>query len=295
MKHSKAGLGLRLIPADHIGVGHGTCGDKLALTQGFNGPQAIPVLGGVFKIQPLRGLLHLAAQRLTQRLLFALQKLLCLLHTPPVLHLWHLRPAEAVALLHMVIQAGPLFSDVTGKFFITAWQAKDRLDGLNDLLGTAAAAIGPEIGGAVILDAVGKGDLRIGLPQVQPQIGIALVILQKDVVFGHIVLDKRTFQHQSLKFRGGADGLKMVYQRDHTAGLCRMRGRVLEILADAVLQFFGLAHIDHRIRSILHQIDAGLRRQRIGGLFQFISRHKPLRRQSCPKRVGAWDSHVIRV
>ena len=174
----------------------------------------------------------------------------------------------------MIIQAGTAFADVTREFLAAAWHAEGRADGVDHLLRSASAAVGAEILCAVVLDAVRKRDPRICLAQVEPQIGIALVILQQDVVLGHIVLDERAFEHQRLELRGRADRLEMVDERDHAARLRIVGGRILKVLADAVLQFFRLADVDDRIARVLHQIDAGLIRQRQRGLFQFFPGHR---------------------
>ena len=158
-------------------------------------------------------------------------------------------------------------------------QAEGGADGIDHLLGTSAAAVRAEVLRAVVLDAGCQRDHRIRLPQIDAQIGIALVILEQDVVLRHIVLDKRTFQHQRLELRRRRNCLKVVNLRDHTPCLWRMRGGLLKILAHPVLQFFRLADINHRIACVLHEIDARLVRQRQCGLLQFFLCHMRSPRQ----------------
>ena len=92
---------------------------------------------------------------------------------------------------------------------------------------------------------------------IQTEIGIPLVIFKKNIILGHIALDKRTFQHQSFKLRASHDDIKIIHLAHHQPGFGRMGSRILEILADTVFQFLRLAHIDNRILCIPHQIHAG--------------------------------------
>ena len=52
---------------------------------------------------------------------------------------------------------------------------------------------------AVVTHFVFHGDGGICLPHIHPQIGIALGVLQQNIVLGHMPLDQAAFQHQSLK------------------------------------------------------------------------------------------------
>ena len=48
---------------------------------------------------------------------------------------------------------------------------------------------------------------------------VALVVLQKDVVPGHVLLDERVLQHQRLELAAHDDGVEVVHQPDHGVGL----------------------------------------------------------------------------
>ena len=52
-----------------------------------------------------------------------------------------------------------------------------------------------------------------------------------------------------------------------------MGGRILKILADTVLEFFGLADIDNRTGLILHDVDARLIWKRKRLVLEFFKRH----------------------
>ena len=142
-----------------------------------------------------------------------------------------------------------------------------------NLLWAPSPAVGAEIARAVVRDARGQRDDGIGLTQVDAQVGVALIVLEQDVVFRHIVLDERAFEHERLELRRGGDRLKMIDIRHHFARFCIVRRRILKILADAVFQFFCLADVDHGPGGVFHQINARLIGQRQRGLLQFLTGH----------------------
>ena len=148
--------------------------------------------------------------------------------------------------------------------------AAHRLDGQP---GLPPAAEGAEIFRAVVRRFSHQGEAGVGRAGIQPHKGIALVVLQQDVVPGHVALDERVFQDQGLELRGDENGVEMVHLGHHGPGLFVVGGGVLEILADAVFQLFGLAHIDHLTGFVHHQIDPRGQRQIVGLLPQLILGH----------------------
>ena len=273
VQHRKAGLRLRLVPADDVGVRHRACRDELLLPEQLNGAQTVAVFRRALKAQLLGCSLHLLLQLLTQALVLALEQKDGLLQPRVIVRLLHAGPAPAVAALHLIVQAGPLPADVAREFFGATRQAERRAQGVDDLLRAPAASVGAEIARAVIRDARGQRDDGIVLAQVDAQVGIALVVLEQDVVFRHIVLDERAFEHERLELRRGGDRLEMIDIRHHFARFCIMRRRILKILADAVFQFFCLADVDHGPGGVFHQINARLIGQRQRGLLQFLTGH----------------------
>ena len=97
------------------GAAHRTGGRalrRLPLAQDFDGLDAIPEGGGLLKAQVLCGPLHLLLQLAGHQAHPALQELHREVHAAVVLLRRHLRPAEAVAPAHVVVQAGPLLPDI---------------------------------------------------------------------------------------------------------------------------------------------------------------------------------------
>ena len=181
-------------------------------------------------------------------------------------------PAIAVAFVHVEVQAGPLLADVPGELLSAGGQAQGGAQGIDDGLGVLPAGIGAEIPGPVLRHLAGQGEPGIGLVG-QADIGIALVVLEQDVIPGLVPLDEGALQHQGLELAVGDDHVEVVDLADHGPGLLGMGGGVLKILGDPIFQRLGFAHIDDGVLGILHDIYARLQGQTVGFFFQFVKGH----------------------
>ena len=244
----------------------------LLLAQSGDGVDAVPQRRRLLEPQGLRLRLHLGGHLPQELLALSLQQLAGLADAAVVLLRRHLRTAEAVAPAHVEIQAGPLRPDVPGELAAAGGQPQRRAHGVQGLTGLKPAAEGAEILRSVVGVLVHHGEAGIGAPG-QPDKGVALVVLQQDVVAGHMPLDEGVFQHQGLKLAGDENGVEPVHLGHHLPGLDRVSGAVLEILAHPVFQFFRLAHINDPAGLVHHQIDAGSQGQVIGLFPQFVLGH----------------------
>ena len=261
VQHREAALCLALIVADHVGARHGACRNELTLTERFDRKQAVAQRGGAFKIERFSGRLHLGAQFLRRFLVFSLEHL----HSLPDACAIFLRAARelapCVAVVHVVVEAGPILPEVARKLLPAARKLERQPERVDHMLRNKASAVGAEILRTVVLHARGQLDHRVFLMQIDAQIGIALIVLQKDIIFRHVPLDKRAFQHKRLKLRPRNDHVEVIDLRDHPPGFRRMGGGILKILAHAVFELFCLADINDRVGLVLHDVDAGLIRQ----------------------------------
>ena len=133
-------------------------------------------------------------------------------------------------------------------------------------------AEGAEVPGPVLGDAVGEGEAGVGLVREADE-GVALVVLQEDVVAGHVPLDEGVLQHQGLELALDEDGVEVVHLGHHGPGLLRVGRGLLEVLAHPVAELLGLAHVDDLTGLIHHQVDPRLQRQGVGLLPQFRACH----------------------
>ena len=281
----EAALGLPPVEAHHVGVGEAPCHHLLPLSQELHGGDAVPELGGPLEAQLLGRQLHLSLEVGADLLVLPLQQPDGLVDVLPVAALVHLRPAVAVALAHAVVEAGALLADVPGELFPALGQAQGRLDGLDDVLGGAPAAVGAEVPGPVLGGLVGQGEPGVGLSHRQADVGVALVVLEEDVVPGLVPLDEGALQHQGLELAVGDDDVEVVDLAHHGPGLLGVGGQVGEVLGDPVLQGLGLAHIDDLVFGVLHDVDARLQRQAVGFFFQFIKGQRKITNFSLGSRL----------
>ena len=161
------------------------------------------------------------------------------------------------------------------KLLFAGGQLQRRADGFQNGVGHAPAAKRAKILRPIVGNLIDQGDGGINLPPVQPQVGVALVIFQENVVLGHIALNQAAFQHQRLKFGSSHNHIECVDFADHHPGFGGMGGGILKVLAHPVFQFFGLTHINHRSGFVPHDIHAGGKGQRKRFVFQFLKCHSP--------------------
>ena len=273
MQDCKAGPRFVLIVADDVGVGHRPGRDELLFAKGFHGPQPVAQRRRQLKLQLVRRGLHLHAQLARHLLVVPLQDEDGLLHPGVVVLLAARELAPAVAVVHVVIQAGALLAEVARELLGAAGQLERQPQRIDHMLRHEAAAEGTKVAGLVAGNAADHLHGGIVLRQIDAQIRVALVILQEDVVLGHVPLDERAFEHERLKFRPGDDGVEMVDLRDHLPRLRRMGGRILKILADTVFELLRLADVDDRAGLVLHQVHARLVGQRERLVFEFFKCH----------------------
>ncbi|MPM67526.1 hypothetical protein SDC9_114449 [bioreactor metagenome] len=181
-----------------------------------------------------------------------------------MLGLAHLGAAPAPALAHVMVQAGPLPADVAGELAAAGGQTQSGAQSLQNGEGAGAAAEGAEVARAVLGGAAHQGKLGIGLADGQADIGVALAVLEQNVIFGLMALNEGALQHQRLKLRIGQDYIEPADLRDQGAGFFTVAGGVLKILGDPVFQGLGLAHVNDLAHLVQHQVDPRLLGQGAG-------------------------------
>ena len=128
---------------------------------------------------------------------------------------------------------------------------------------------GPDIGAEVlharplVIHVAGQGQAGEGLVEVDTQIGVVFVILEKDVIEGAMLLDEVAFQRECLKVGLAEHEVKIIHAADHGGHLRRMRA--VEILPHAVFQIDRLADVND-LAPAFHDIAAGA----FGKHFDFI-------------------------
>ena len=273
MENGAAGPGGAGIRAPDIGVGADTGDDLLVLGQHGQGPHTVAEGGSRLEVQGLRRGVHLFRQLGRDGAQLALQQGGGLGHAAAVFRrVRAVRAAEAVTPAHVEVQAGALLADVAGEAPGAGGQTQGGAHGVQRQARFVPAAEGAVVFRAVVGGAVHQGKAGV-VAAVQPHEGIALVILQQNVVAGLMALDEGILQHQGLELRPDDNGVEPVHMGHHHLRFLVVAGGVLKVLADAVFQFFGLAHIDDLAGLVHHQIDAGQQGQVVGLGAELITGH----------------------
>ena len=245
---------------------------RLLFAEGTDGVNPVPEQRRLLEVEGLRLRLHLGGHVPEQLLAPPLQQLHRLLDPAVIRFCCHLRPAESVAPAHVEVQTGALCPDIPWEFPATGRQPQGHTHRVQGLAGLEPTAEGPKVPGGVIGHLVHQGEAGVCLFG-QADEGVPLVVLQQDVVAGHVPLDKGVLQHQGLELAGDEDGVEAVHLRHHVPRLGGVGGAVLEILAHPVFQLLGLAHVDDPACFVHHQIDARRQWQVVGLLPQLFLCH----------------------
>ena len=161
----------------------------------------------------------------------------------------------------MIVQAGALPADVPGKTPAAVREQQRRRHRVDDSAALAPAAEGPVIVGAVLQRPGSDFHPRVFRPAIYADEGIALVVLEQNVVVRLMPFDQRVFQNQRFKFAAGNNDLKVSHLFNHGRNLREML--TVKVAAYPVLQFFRFADINHCALCIQHQVDARQKRKAV--------------------------------
>ena len=155
----------------------------------------------------------------------------------------------------MHIKAGTLFSEILREFSGAGREHKDFIGFDNCLFYCERACIGSYILCSVIIF------LQYGLQAwivliCDPDIAIALIVFQQDIILWGILLYERTLQHQGFKLRVGDDKVIVIDVGHHFPHLWQMILTLSEIRCHTVAEIFRLADIDYLFHFVFHYITA---------------------------------------
>ena len=211
-----------------------------------------------FKLPVLRSLRHLLLHSGAHLPQLARKQPHRLLHTAAIFRpVGAIGAAKAVTLADMVVEAGPLLANVAGKTAGAGRQLQRRRHGVERLPRLMSSAERPKILRPILGGLADHGKAGIFLLPIQADEGIALIILQKDIIAGLMALDEGVFQDEGLKLRAHHNGVELLHLRHHKPRLFIVPRGGLEILAHAVAELLRLAHIDDQSRLVHHEIDTG--------------------------------------
>ena len=240
----------------------------LPLHQVLRVADSVAELGGLFKAHFTRGLVHLLSQPVDDRVGFAAQKVDDLLYRLAVFLRGGQRRARRKAFAELVVQARALVHAGLDRHGAGA-QRKQPAQHVEHLPHARRAHIRAKILSLILLHAAHQLHARIILCEIDFQIRIMLIILQKDVILRLMQLDQVAFQNQRFEVRIAEHDIKIIDPGDHRAHLDRVRLGVGKILADAVFKVDRLADVDD-FPLAFHQVATRTGRQFFNFEFQQI-------------------------
>ena len=160
----------------------------------------------------------------------------------------------------MVVQAGTGFSEILRKSSVAGWQHKYFVRFLDRAFYVIAAFVRSDIFRSVVVFLQGIAEL-FPVARTDADIAVALVVLEQNVVFGRVLLDKAALQNQRLKLAVGDDIFKILDIINHLAHLFGVVVLRAKVLADAIFESLCLAYINNFAALAVHYIHARKKRQ----------------------------------
>ena len=179
-----------------------------------------------------------------------------------------LSAAKRHALADVGVEAGAALADVLGEAAVAAGQQEGILGCFHHLPHRKTAGEGADVVGLVVVLLQRRRDAGVVAPGYL-DVAVALVVLQKDVVFRGVGLDLAGLQHQGLELALADDDVKGEGVLDHLGDLCVVGHALPEILADTGAQPLGLADINDFVPLVPDDVNSRQQRQHFCLFVQF--------------------------
>ena len=198
---------------------------------------------------------HFAVQHVQYLLVVAAEERQHAVHHVPVLLFGAFSGARCEAFADFVVDARAA-GCFQRQFLPARPQGEHAANCVDDLPNRRRADVWAEVLRAVLLHPPGEGQARERLFQVDAQVRIMLIVLEKDVVVRFMQLDEVAFEAQRFEVAVAQENVEVVDVGNHGGDFRRVL-RVAEVGADAVFEVDRLADVDNRAVFVLHQVAAG--------------------------------------
>ena len=253
------------VEAEHVLVAEVGRHHPLLLERHLERAHLVADVGGHLEVGARRGVLHAPAQPVQELVALAVEEQAHVAHLLGVGLARDGQHAGRGAALDLVLQAGApaVVQDVVG----AGAQLEVAVHDAQRLPAGRRRVVRAEVVGAVVAQLAHDLEARPLGVGVEAQHEVVLVVLEVDVEARLVLLDERVLEEQRLLLVRGDDRLDVgddpLEQRHEVAAVARRR---LEVLAHAVAQHGGLADVDRLAAAVLHDVDAGRRRQALEDL-----------------------------
>ena len=226
----------------------------------FNGGKLVPYQGRALKIQPPGGVLHAGLQRLHNVRLAVAYHVQGAFHGLAVIFVAYFARAHGHALANVRIQTRAPLADVLREAPRAPRQAKHVGRGLHHFAhGKAGGERAVVIGVFIVLLQGGRKARPFFTRDLH--IAVALVVLQKNVVFGLVLLDLAAFQHKRFELALRDNDVELERMADHLGHLGVVRHALAKILRNARAQALGLADVDNLALFVADDVHPRQKRQ----------------------------------
>jgi hypothetical protein len=131
------------------------------------------------------------------------------------------------------------------------------MQGVERLLDRPGSGEGAKVAGAVPFHAAHDEHFgKVLLPR-DLDVGVALVVLEPDVVSRLVSLDQVAFEDEGFELGGGDDKVDVGDAGYEAQGLGALSGRGVKVGADAGAEVHGFADVEDFAPGVLHKVDAG--------------------------------------
>ena len=237
----------------------------LSVLNRLYGFDEISHLYSCFKVKIIGSSHHLPVQLFYDVIILSVQKIHGFIHLDPVIRPALFSETGGIALMNVIIHALVRKRRILGKYLVAVPDMEGPPYEVDNLVHLIVGGIGSEV-----LSLVSGSLSHLQHPRIlfhgHLDIGIGLIILQKSIVSGFMLLYEIVLKHQGFKLRIHNYIFEPLNQTDHLLDLYGFFIGFLKILLNTVFQHLGLSHIDYLILRAMHQVHSRKCRQ----FFQFF-------------------------
>ena len=252
-----AGKAALLVERENVGLLHGARIDALVRLDRRERGKAVAIDRGALEVERGRGLLHLAGQLVLDRLAPAGQERVGFAHQHCVILKIDLGSARRRAALDLVQQARP--GPALEKRIAAGAQQERALQRVDGAVDRPDRCKRSEIVARPRARAAMLEDLRRPVVGGDQDVRKRLVVTQEHIEARPQTLDQIGLEQERFRLGAGDDEFERARRGDHALDAGVEAGRP-RIGANAVLEVFRFADIEHVAAGIGHAVDAGLGR-----------------------------------